>query len=159
MHYARFEVFSRRWLWRTPSCGMWRRVDLVWTDISEERIASIFRVEKSASEEPAWAACTWRRWLLVRGFLYPEDGSNTFLRNVGSHKIYTVPHPRRRRSSNKCIILEHLRTLATFNKLKQKARLDVSRPWGPKVFQRREARAIDYRLSKSFKTRHLYWSP
>jgi hypothetical protein len=29
---------------------MWRLVDLVWTDVSEERIASIFRVEKSASE-------------------------------------------------------------------------------------------------------------
>jgi hypothetical protein len=28
---------------------MWRRVDLVRTDVSEERIASIFRVEKSAS--------------------------------------------------------------------------------------------------------------
>jgi hypothetical protein len=24
---------------------MWHRVDLVWTDVSEERIASIFRVE------------------------------------------------------------------------------------------------------------------
>jgi hypothetical protein len=34
---------------------MWRRVVLVWTNVSEERIASIFRVEKSASEEPAWA--------------------------------------------------------------------------------------------------------
>jgi hypothetical protein len=34
----------------------WRRVDLVWTDVSEERIASIFRVEKSACEEPAWAS-------------------------------------------------------------------------------------------------------
>jgi hypothetical protein len=31
---------------------MWRHVNLVWTDVSEERIASIFRVEKSASEEP-----------------------------------------------------------------------------------------------------------
>jgi hypothetical protein len=40
--------FSRRWLWRMPSSGMWRRVDLVWTDVSEERITSIFRVEKSA---------------------------------------------------------------------------------------------------------------
>jgi hypothetical protein len=34
---------------------MWRRVDIVLTDVSEERIASIFRVEekrrKSASEE------------------------------------------------------------------------------------------------------------
>jgi hypothetical protein len=34
---------------------MWGRVDLVWTDASEERIISIFRVEKSAKEEPAWA--------------------------------------------------------------------------------------------------------
>jgi hypothetical protein len=42
-------------LWRMPFSGMWRRVVLVRTDISEERIASIFRVEKSASEEPAWA--------------------------------------------------------------------------------------------------------
>jgi hypothetical protein len=33
---------------------MWRRVDLVWTDVWEERIASIFRVEKSACEKPAW---------------------------------------------------------------------------------------------------------
>jgi hypothetical protein len=28
----------------------------------------------------------------------PEDGSNTFLRNVGSDKIYKAPHPRRRHS-------------------------------------------------------------
>jgi hypothetical protein len=34
---------------------MWRRVDLVWPDFSEERIASIFKVEISAKEEPAWA--------------------------------------------------------------------------------------------------------
>jgi hypothetical protein len=32
---------------------MWRRVDLVWSDVSEERISSIFRIEKSASEGPA----------------------------------------------------------------------------------------------------------
>jgi hypothetical protein len=66
---------------------MWRRVDLVWIDVSEEGIASIFRVEKSASEEPAWRDG------------YPEDGGDTFLRNVGSHKIYTEPHPRTRHSS------------------------------------------------------------
>jgi hypothetical protein len=43
---------------------MWRRVDLVdWTDISEERIASIFRVEKSASEEPAWAGGCWLNYV------------------------------------------------------------------------------------------------
>jgi hypothetical protein len=33
---------------RMPSSGMWCPVDLVGTDISEERIASIFRLEKSA---------------------------------------------------------------------------------------------------------------
>jgi hypothetical protein len=39
-----------------PSSGVCLRVDVVdWTDVSEDRIASIFRVEKSASEEPAWA--------------------------------------------------------------------------------------------------------
>jgi hypothetical protein len=79
---------------------MWRRVDLVWTDVSEERIASIFRVEKSAIEEPAWAsAATCSRWFLARGFFYPEDGGDTFLWNIGLHKIYTAPHPRRRHSS------------------------------------------------------------
>jgi hypothetical protein len=36
--------------------GMWRRVDIVFTDVSEELIVSIFRFEekrKSASEELA----------------------------------------------------------------------------------------------------------
>jgi hypothetical protein len=33
--------------------GIWRCVDLGLTDVSEERVASIFRVEKSASREPA----------------------------------------------------------------------------------------------------------
>jgi hypothetical protein len=40
---------------------MWHLVDLVWTDVSEERISSIFRVEKSVSEEPAWAGY-WVFW-------------------------------------------------------------------------------------------------
>jgi hypothetical protein len=31
-------------------------------------------------------------WFLTRGFFYPEDGGDTFLRNVGSHKIYMAPH-------------------------------------------------------------------
>jgi hypothetical protein len=34
---------------------MWRCIDLASTDVSEESISSIFRVEKSASGEPAWA--------------------------------------------------------------------------------------------------------
>jgi hypothetical protein len=42
---------------------------------------------------------TCSRWFLARGFFCSEDWGDTFLRNVGSHKIYTVPHPRRRHSS------------------------------------------------------------
>jgi KaiC/GvpD/RAD55 family RecA-like ATPase len=36
---------------------------------------------------------------LALGFVYLEDGGDTFIRNVVSHKIYTAPHPRRRHSS------------------------------------------------------------
>jgi hypothetical protein len=50
------------------------------TDVSEERIASIFRVAKFASET------------LALGGDYPEDG---VLRNVGQQKTYTAPHARR----------------------------------------------------------------
>jgi hypothetical protein len=39
--------------WRMQSSGMWRCIYLVWTDILEECITSIFRVEKS--EPPAHA--------------------------------------------------------------------------------------------------------
>jgi hypothetical protein len=34
--------------WRMPSSGMWRRVDLMWTDVSEERIVSIFSLQPPA---------------------------------------------------------------------------------------------------------------
>jgi hypothetical protein len=40
----------------------------------------------------------YSRWFFARKFVYPEDGGDMFLRNVGSHKIYTVPHLRRRHS-------------------------------------------------------------
>jgi hypothetical protein len=41
-----------------------------------------------------------KMWLqTTRGFSYPEDGGETFFRNVGSHRIYTVPHGRRLHSS------------------------------------------------------------
>jgi hypothetical protein len=76
---------------------MWCRVDLVLTNVSEEHITSIFSVEKSTTEEPAWAqsAATCSRWFLTQGFFYPEDGVDTFLQNVSSHKICMAPHPRR----------------------------------------------------------------
>jgi hypothetical protein len=59
---------------------MWRRVDLAWTDVSEECIASIFRVENSA--------VTCSRWFLARGFFYLEDSGDTFLWNVGSQDLH-----------------------------------------------------------------------
>jgi hypothetical protein len=68
---------------------MWCRVGLVRTGVSKERVVSIFRVKKFASEEKSTA----------RGSFSPEDGGDTFLRNVGSHETHTAPHPRRRHSS------------------------------------------------------------
>jgi hypothetical protein len=61
--------FSRRWLLRMPSSGMWH--------LQPPAHAGFSRAE----------------------FFYPENGGDTFFRNVGSHKIYTAPHPRRRYSS------------------------------------------------------------
>jgi hypothetical protein len=49
-------------------------------------------------------AATCSHWFLPRGFFYPEDGDDTFLRNVGSHKIYTASHPRRWHFSNRSYI-------------------------------------------------------
>jgi hypothetical protein len=37
---------SRWWLWRMPSPGMWRRVTLVRTDVSEECTASIIKMQR-----------------------------------------------------------------------------------------------------------------
>jgi hypothetical protein len=43
------------------------------------------KVEQSASKEPAWA--------VLLQIAATEGGVDTFLRNVGSYKIYMVPHP------------------------------------------------------------------
>jgi hypothetical protein len=43
-----FEVFTA-WLWRKQSSGMWHRVDMVLTDVSEERIASISQSASNVS--------------------------------------------------------------------------------------------------------------
>jgi hypothetical protein len=40
-----------------------------------------------------------RRLQSAADFFYPEDGGDTFLRNVGLHKINAALHPRRRNSS------------------------------------------------------------
>jgi hypothetical protein len=44
-------------------------------------------------------AATCSRWFLTRGFFYHEDGGDTFLRNISSHKYYTKPLPTKRHSS------------------------------------------------------------
>jgi hypothetical protein len=51
---------------------MWRRVDIVLTDVSEERIASIFRVEEKKLRKRN-----------QREQVVTEDGGDTFLRDVG----------------------------------------------------------------------------
>jgi hypothetical protein len=54
---------------------MWRRVGILLTDVSEERIASIFRVEEIHESADAGSS--------IVDFFYPENGDDTFLRNVG----------------------------------------------------------------------------
>jgi hypothetical protein len=51
---------------------MWHRIGLVGADVSEERVSSIFRVEKQRAKNSS-------SLFFVCGFFYPEDGSNTFL--------------------------------------------------------------------------------
>jgi hypothetical protein len=49
---------------RMPSSGMWRRVDMVQTDVSEEHIASIFRIfnkNKRASNQREQVATAARK--------------------------------------------------------------------------------------------------
>jgi hypothetical protein len=79
---------------------MWRRVALVRTDVSEEHVSSIFRVEK-IHEQRNSCSQTANTFPRAKNFFYPEDGGDTFLRNVGSYKTYAAPHPRRRHSSFK----------------------------------------------------------
>jgi hypothetical protein len=56
---------------------MLRRVQIVLTDVSEEHIASIFRIEdkKKSASEPAEQ--------VQQSVCYPEYGGDTFLRKVG----------------------------------------------------------------------------
>jgi hypothetical protein len=40
-------------------------------------------------------SATCSRWFPARRFFYPEDGGDTTLRNIGSHKNYMAPHRRK----------------------------------------------------------------
>jgi hypothetical protein len=62
---------------KMSSSGMLRRVGLVWTDVSEERIA--FIVRETRIGELGTTLDSYR----------PDDWGDTFLRNVGSYKSHT----------------------------------------------------------------------
>jgi hypothetical protein len=72
--------FSWRWLWSMPSSGIWRRVVLVWTDVSEEYISAILRVQKSASEETMWAA----------GCIFPSLPVSKNMQNVAEYAPFSA---------------------------------------------------------------------
>jgi hypothetical protein len=74
------------------SSEMLRRVALVRTDVSEERIASIIRVTR-IGKLGATLAVTNNRRTLRRNFTdscHPDEGGTKFLRNVGSYKSHTA---------------------------------------------------------------------
>jgi hypothetical protein len=71
-----------------PSSAMWRRVDIVLTDVSEELITSSPENPQAMNQrEQVAAGCSV--WFLACGVFYPENGDDTFLRNVGLYNIYT----------------------------------------------------------------------
>jgi hypothetical protein len=73
---------------RITFSGMWCRVGLVKTDVSEESIASIIRVER-VSELGTTLAVT-------RRFSSPKLRWRYVLRNVGSYMSHTASYPRKR---------------------------------------------------------------
>jgi hypothetical protein len=67
--------------------GMWRRVGRVRTDVSQELVASILKVERMREIET-----------MLDSF-HPEDRGHTFFRNVRFSKTHTALDPRRRHSA------------------------------------------------------------
>jgi hypothetical protein len=50
----------------------------------------VFRYGEATHRHIRQSAANCSRWFLARGFFCPEYGGDTFLRNVGLHKIYTA---------------------------------------------------------------------
>jgi hypothetical protein len=69
-------------------------VALIRTDVSEDRIASIFRVHECKHESVPIQELTTSLCNLL-ALVHPEDGGDMILRNVGSYKSHTVSSPRR----------------------------------------------------------------
>jgi hypothetical protein len=77
--------------------GMWHRVGYARTDVSEECVATIFRVETIRVQREALAfgqQQSANSFLHHIDFFYPEDGGDTCLENVGSYTSHMAPHPR-----------------------------------------------------------------
>jgi hypothetical protein len=79
-----------------PSYGMRLRVALLRTDVSEIRVAPPPLQGRKNSE--ARSRCVNRCFEVtcrssLQDPLYPEDGGDTFLRNIGSHKSYMTLQP------------------------------------------------------------------
>jgi hypothetical protein len=91
--YSKKTSFSAKYFKQNTSFNRLRNVKFLY----------LTQNEKCNEQGTRWpySAATYSCWFLASGFFYPEDGGDTFLRNVGSHKIYMVPHPRRRHSSNR----------------------------------------------------------
>jgi hypothetical protein len=87
-----YELFCVWWL---SSSGRWHRVALIRTDVSEDRISSIFRVHKSVSYESVPIQELTTSLCNLLALVHPEDGGDTILQNVGSYKCHTVSSPRR----------------------------------------------------------------
>jgi hypothetical protein len=70
---------------------------ITWTDVSVERITSIFRVESEQSKKTMCSRWLWisETCCLVRLIFDPEDGGYKSLRNVSSHADYIALYPRR----------------------------------------------------------------
>jgi hypothetical protein len=68
--------------------GMLRRVDLVRTDVSEKRIASI-KITR-IGELGTTLAVTVNQSMRLADSCHPDDGGGTFLGNVVPYKSYTA---------------------------------------------------------------------
>jgi hypothetical protein len=80
---------------------MWRSVDFVQPPVHvSSSLADISNLKMEvirSSETSVQSAATCSRWFLARGLFYPEDGGDTFLRNVDSvycYLVMLVPHSR-----------------------------------------------------------------
>jgi hypothetical protein len=80
--------FSRRWLWRMPSFGMWRRVDLAWT----LKMESIRSYETSVHIRSIWRhiqedGILQRCFLIHRIQIFLNSGSQPMLNIFSTQRV------------------------------------------------------------------------